>query len=327
MKRLPLDSIVFDAGTQVRASLDQQVVADYAHAMTEGSEFPPIVVFHDGTRYYLADGFHRFMAAQRLSVGDIAAEVRPGTQHEAVWFALGANRTNGRRLTEADKSHAVVVALQTWPERLHTEIAAQIGCTPSLVSKVSSKFTRQSGGPVLTGRALRDHLKRAAVQALVKQNGGLKRDEIAARAKVSVAFVSKVCAEMGVTRYDRTREGVTRRRTRMREMAGEGYTSRQIADAVGMSVEGCRDTLQKEGIAVPADRVVGKTKRHNAARIIEQIVADAENLTEAADLIDFADVDGAGLGDWIDSLVASKRKLEAFIKRLVKEKEKHGEAA
>ena len=213
--KVALGAIAFDAGTQIRAAIDQQVVADYAEAMTNGAQFPPIVLFHDGNQHYLADGFHRFMAAQRNAFADIDAEVRPGTKEDAVWFALGANSQHGKPLTKADKSHAVALALQAWPDRLHKDIAAQIGCSNELVSKVkaSSKFTVQLGGQV-TGVALQNQAKREAVQVLVKK-GGLDRDQIAKQANVSVSFVSKVRAEMGEPTYDRTREGVIRRRVRV----------------------------------------------------------------------------------------------------------------
>lgn len=127
--RVALTSIAFSEGTQVRASIDVGLVGEYAEAMADGAVFPPIVVFHDGNRYYLADGFHRFLAAQRFEARDIAADVRAGTKADALWFALGANRKNGKRLSETDKRHAIVLALQTWPDKSQNQIAEQVGCT------------------------------------------------------------------------------------------------------------------------------------------------------------------------------------------------------
>ncbi len=322
--KIRLADIAFDAGTQIRAAIDSQVVSDYADAMTAGAEFPPLVVFHDGNQHYLADGFHRFMAAQRLEFREFAADVRAGTKEDALWFALGANRTNGRRLTEHDKSHAVEMALRQWPNRLHGEIATQVGCSESLVSKVSTRFTGAAGKPVLTGLALQNQEKRETVKTLAAR--GLGQEQIAKQANVSKSFVSKVRAEMGLSQYDRTKQGIVRRVAKMREMASEGHTSRQIAAATGLTDEGCRNTLKREGIDVPADKAVGHSKRHDANRIVESIVQDAENLTEGTNLIDFAAVDQERLGEWIDSLVKSRRALDGFIKRLMKE-QKNGQAA
>ena len=59
MKKLNLDAIRLDGETQARVALDSTQVAEYAEAMRDGDKFPPIVVFHDGSDYWLADGFHR----------------------------------------------------------------------------------------------------------------------------------------------------------------------------------------------------------------------------------------------------------------------------
>lgn len=80
MTRLPLTAIAFDAGTQIRAAIDEQAVNDYADRMHAGDTFPPLVLFHDGNQHYLADGFHRFMAAQRIGAEDFVVDVRPGTK-------------------------------------------------------------------------------------------------------------------------------------------------------------------------------------------------------------------------------------------------------
>lgn len=133
--------------------------------------------------------------------------------------------------------------------------------------------------------------------------------------------------EIGVGNIDKSKTAIKQRRDRMREMAAEGRTSRQIAAAVGIAEEGCRVILREQGIDVPADRVVGKSKRHDANRIVEQMVMDAENLTSDVGLIEFSQLDRERLGEWVDSLIASKKSLEVFIRQLIKEKQKHVEAA
>src|SRR3990167_6592108 len=121
--RVRLAAITFDAGTQIRAAISETVVAEYAERMTEGVVFPAVVLFHDGKRHYMADGFHRGLASQRIGFKDIEADVRLGTQADALWFALGANKANAHQMTLADKRHAILLALDTWPERSANQIA------------------------------------------------------------------------------------------------------------------------------------------------------------------------------------------------------------
>lgn len=323
MSTVSLSAIAFDAGTQIRASINEQVVSEYAERMNEGAVFPPVIVFHDGNQHYLADGFHRALAAQRNGLSEIPAELKPGTKTDALWFALGANRENGHRLTSEDKSHAVELALRQWPEKMQREIAMQVGCSESLVSKVFLRNT--SVEPEIRGRALRDQKRRDEVRNLVNQ--GVGSVAIAKELKVTPSVVAEVRREMGVSMLDRSKPAVAQRRQDIREMAERGYTTRQIATSVGLDEETVAKIAKREGIDIRADRAVGKTVRHDSNRIVSQMVMDAENLTADVNLIEFKDLEAGQLGPWIESLTASRQALSAFIRRLTEEQKKHGEAA
>jgi len=99
-------------------------------------------------------------------------------------------------------------------------------------------------------------------------------------------------------------------------MASEGYTTKQIAADVGLTVDGCRNALRERGIIVTADAAVRNSKRHDPNRIVETIVADAENLTAGVELIDYAQLDPERVVAWVDSLEDSRYKLNTFIRRL-----------
>jgi hypothetical protein len=121
--RLNLAMIVLDAGTQIRALLDDDTVAEYAAAMKEGAQFPPAMVFHDGSQYLLADGFHRVAAAVRNGFKDFAFEVRTGSKSETLKYALSANAQHGLKRTNADKRRSVELALMEWPHLADAELA------------------------------------------------------------------------------------------------------------------------------------------------------------------------------------------------------------
>jgi uncharacterized ParB-like nuclease family protein len=127
MKKINIASIRIDGGTQSRVSINTDTVAEYAEAVTAGTEFPPVIVFNDGSDHWLADGFHRYHAHQQAGKVSIAADVREGTVRDAILFSLGANGTHGLRRTNADKRKAVLTVLAdaewaTWSDRKIAEL-------------------------------------------------------------------------------------------------------------------------------------------------------------------------------------------------------------
>jgi len=112
------------------------VVNEYAEAMKAGSEFPPVVVFHDGETHWLADGYHRHAAATSAKAETITADVRQGALRDAVLYAAGANATHGLRRTNDDKRRAVETLLRDaeWSQWSDNEIARRCGVSQPFVS-------------------------------------------------------------------------------------------------------------------------------------------------------------------------------------------------
>jgi hypothetical protein len=135
---LDLDLIRIDGGTQARAALNPDTVADYADAYRAGANMPAIVVFYDGSHYWLADGFHRYFGAQEAGKATIFEEVRPGTQREAVLYSLGANSRHGLQRTKEDKRRAVETLLNDpeWSTWSQEKIAKACGVSTGYVSKL-----------------------------------------------------------------------------------------------------------------------------------------------------------------------------------------------
>lgn len=126
---IPTDQLRIDGGTQARVAIHEATVAEYADAIGSGAEFPPVIVFFDGTDYWLADGFHRYHGHRRAGAPVIAAEIRNGTQREAVLHSLGSNSTHGLPRNNADKRKAVETLLadpewREWSDRKIAEACA-----------------------------------------------------------------------------------------------------------------------------------------------------------------------------------------------------------
>ncbi len=111
MTIVPISKIRTDGGTQPRAMIDFDAVDDYTDAMREGIKFPPVIVFYDGSDYWLADGFHRCKAAFAADQDEIACDIHQGTREDAQWYSFSANKANGLRRTNEDKQRAVKAAL------------------------------------------------------------------------------------------------------------------------------------------------------------------------------------------------------------------------
>lgn len=138
MKSININNIIIDKGTQSRAAISEETVTDYAEAMSAGDTFPPVVVYHDGVDYYLADGFHRLHAVRRLGKTSIQADVRTGTLRDAILYSLGANNNHGLRRSNADKRKCVMTLLEDfeWGEMSVSEMARICAVSPQLVTAV-----------------------------------------------------------------------------------------------------------------------------------------------------------------------------------------------
>ena len=135
---LELEQIRIDGGTQSRVELNQETVAEYALAFTDGAEFPPVVVFFDGASYWLADGFHRYFGARDAGESAIAVQVINGTQRDAVLYSWGANDKHGLPRSNADKRHIVTAILRDeqgrqWSDR---DIAKRFGFSNTFVGNI-----------------------------------------------------------------------------------------------------------------------------------------------------------------------------------------------
>lgn len=148
-KPLALELIRTDGGTQMRAELNRDVYLDYRDKFLAGVKFPPIDVFHDGSTYWLADGFHRFYGAREAKRGSIEANVHNGTVRDAILHAVGANRSHGLRRTHADKRNCVTALLNDdeWVKFSDAKLAELAGVHHELVGTVRRELAETASSP------------------------------------------------------------------------------------------------------------------------------------------------------------------------------------
>ena len=141
-KTLAIARVSRDGGTQSRAGLNDQVVAEYAEIVEEDpKKLPPIVVFYDGEKYWVGDGFHRVEAHIAAGKDMIVADIRQGTREDAIWYSCGANQAHGLRRTNADKRRAVEQALRLKPKLSDRAVAEHVGVSHTFVAKLRQVAT------------------------------------------------------------------------------------------------------------------------------------------------------------------------------------------
>ncbi|TPN44428.1 hypothetical protein FJ981_27925 [Mesorhizobium sp. B1-1-4] len=129
--------IKLDQSAQPREALNNDRIAEYAEAMKAGDQFPPLTVFHDGSTYWLADGFHRHYAAQHAGRKHIRCYVRQGGLRDAILWSVGANAKHGLARSDEDKRRAVMrlLADEEWSDWSDREIARRCRVSDKFVAK------------------------------------------------------------------------------------------------------------------------------------------------------------------------------------------------
>ena len=145
MKILKFSQIRIDGGTQMRVSINQDKVSEYAEKMREGAKFPPIKATFDGTVYWLYDGFHRYFAAQSAGDTTIVVDYKPDSMEDAQDLALRANNEHGLPRTNEDKRKSVETALsyERHAKKSDREIGRLCDVSHTLVAAVRNPEIRK----------------------------------------------------------------------------------------------------------------------------------------------------------------------------------------
>lgn len=106
---------------------------------------------------------------------------------------------------------------------------------------------------------------------------------------------------------------------RAKEMAAKGYTSKQIADAIGIREDSMWSFRKRHGINVPADAVAGNKRRIDSNRIVEEAVRASGLPDVTAALIEYGELDRSRIDEWVSSLDAAIKSLQTLKRNLMKE--------
>lgn len=143
-----------DAEVHSRTGLDEATVARYAELITAGEEFPPLVVFNDGMKLWLADGWQRDAAYARAGIEAVPCDIRQGTRRDAILHSIRANARHGLPFTNAEKRQAVARLLkdEEWGQWSDREIARQACVSKSFVGAVRLSLRPETIGAARLAR-------------------------------------------------------------------------------------------------------------------------------------------------------------------------------
>lgn len=183
MTKVQIASINTRVNTQSRAQIDTDTVTEYADAINDSQEMPPVILFKDGDSYFIGDGWHRVLAHKKLDRKTIEATIKKGGKREALLFAAGANAGHGLRRSNADKRHAVEMLLgdKEWGKWADREIARRCVVSHEMVRQVRASLSTDDSEPTE-----RKFVHRNGKEAVMQPRAVVDKDDLPPPADVEV---------------------------------------------------------------------------------------------------------------------------------------------
>ena len=179
IRKMPIEEISIYGGTQARASTNDDAIDSYVESIEGGQSFPPVEVYFDGTKYWLADGFHRLLAYKRAGKAEVHSKIFKGSRKDALLHALGANSKNSLYRSNADKRNAVEIALEEFPEETNAFIAKICAVSASMVSSARKRLDdlnraedETSKSPKTQAKAKQVSVPAAGIERQARGSGG-----------------------------------------------------------------------------------------------------------------------------------------------------------
>ncbi len=153
-----LSEIRLDGGTQQRTEINLKHVQILEDELDEVEDLDPIDLYFDGENYWMADGFHRYLANKKKGREVILSTIHHGTQREAILASTAANAKHlALPRTRADRRKAIETLLRDkewglWSDR---EIARQTATTHPTVSAIRKQLTELVNLPLSQDRNYR----------------------------------------------------------------------------------------------------------------------------------------------------------------------------
>ncbi len=150
MTKVAIRDITVDPTVQIRRGNHEPTIRRY---MESFENLPPVDVFQTSEGLLLADGFHRWAAAERLGRKQIEAKIHKGSREDALEFAVISNTKNADALTPDERDDGIRRLHQLHPKWSQQEIASAMSLSQPTVSSVLAG-DRVAQRVVITGNKL-----------------------------------------------------------------------------------------------------------------------------------------------------------------------------
>lgn len=335
---------------QVMPVLDADVRAALRDSITRFGVLVPIAVTPEGQ---IIDGHNRWDIAQELGVPCEQKVYPVSTPEQALELAetLNMDRRHLDRDTRAtlavslrEQGHslrAIAGALGVGKSTVADDLATEDGdlqlsddrtaatedgddegtATPSDARPVTG-LDGKSYPATRRGPWSRDELLELLTGFEEASEAGTAQSDYADQLGMSLSNLQHVLTKARKVRKGETpmekleRVSVEIRRQQIEELAATGLTTRQIAKSLELSETRVRTICSEQGIDIPADAVVGKTRRIDSNRIVEETVIGLDGSVMALGMVEVADLDAAQIDGWVTSLGESLKVLTRFRNQL-----------
>ncbi len=137
---------------QSREGNDEELVEEYVENLKSGVQFPPgSAVFDPETGVlYLVDGIHRALAYEKADRSEFPVTIKIGTEVDALLASSGSNASHGKKRSNKDKEHAVMLVLRH-PELCrfsNNRLAKEAKVSPQLVDRVREMLENDPNNPI-----------------------------------------------------------------------------------------------------------------------------------------------------------------------------------
>lgn len=303
-------------------------------SITEVGLLQPVVLDKD---FNLIAGFRRLEAFKRMDRQQIEALVVGGLQD--IVLALHAERDENTCRKEFTVSELVAIGCRIEEaERPKSEDRMKAGVKePSGLETRGSKESESTRTRGVVGKALGisgPTYDRAKAVVSAAENATDPAHELAKdllpKVDAGEIPVSRAARQVRDQRRqsvkgaivggnDRSKAAVQARRDAIRRLAASGCSAGQLAKQLGISEDRVRLIAKENGIEIAAEKVLGRSRRVDANRVVESTVADLDaSMSSTHALMEgrYADLDPDRVATWVASLEESRKSLTKFIAAL-----------